>query len=887
MGTVSAIIGRNIAYGVETNVTKSPRRRPGAMGIYSNLATKRRSKKDAAARKKAEYLASLPKHPFKRLLYRLQPKRVYNYWFSKRGALMAAKLLGVFILLVILGVGAVFAYYRKDLQNLNPDQLAARVQTTVTKYLDRNGTLLWEDTGSGDYRLVIKSGDIPNYMKEATVSIEDKDFYKNNGISVTGITRSLLNNIRGGDVQGGSTLTQQLVKQVFLADQANLRGFNGVPRKIKEIILAIEVDRMYSKDQILTLYLNESPYGGRRNGVESAAQTYFGKDAKDLDLAECALLAAIPNSPSLYDPYTGDHQALLDRQHEVLNDMLKQGYITQAQADAAKAEPILDSIKPLSDQTDNMKAPNFVLQVQQQLEKELGKGVVGQGGLTVTTTLDYGVQQQLESAMTNMFDSSKPKYDGFTDGAGMVEDVQTGQVLALLGSRGYNYPGFGQTDATQSFIQPGSTVKPMVYAQLMQDNGDKQQWGGGSIVPDVKTTFAGGYTPMDWDDKYDGPETIRRALARSRNIPAVYAMEVAGKDATWNTIHALGDTSYCTDGQDAQAGLASAIGGCGVKMTDHVNATASMARMGAYIPQSMVLKVTNSQGTVLKQFTQPTPKQIITNQSAYIIADILADTKVRATLHPGNILPNLNKMGIKMALKTGTSDINSKPKDLWNVAYTPHIAMSVWLGNPDPTPINTDNSAIPAAIVDPVMAYATQEYINQGKAKTTDWFTEPTGIQHINGDLYPSYYKKSQGAIQMTFDKVSKKLATNCTPPGAQIQIAVSSYTDPVTHKKTAVGTGGYDPTSNDDVHNCSDAQPSISLAPSANGSELTVKYASGTFGLQNVVVSINGNAITTLTVSGSGSQTVAVPGSPASYTASAVVTDQAFYTATANATYP
>jgi membrane peptidoglycan carboxypeptidase len=352
------------------------------MSVYSNLTHKRKTKKDTEARKKAEYLASLPKHPVKRILYRLHPKRFWGYWFSKKGAFMALKILGVGILLVVLMTGALFAYYRKDLDAIRPGELAKRVQTTVTKYLDRNGNLLWEDKGDGDYKLVVDGKDINNYMKQATVAIEDKDFYKHGGVSMTGIFRSLVNNANGGSTQGGSTLTQQLVKQVFFADEAQKRGLNGVPRKIKEMILAIEVERMYNKDQILDLYLNESPYGGRRNGVESGAQTYFGKSSKDLTLPEAALLAAIPNQPGLYNPYNIDgHDALIERQHKVLDSMVDQGYITKAQADDAKKYPIIDNLKPEAKLYENIKAPHFVQMVRSDLEAELGKATVGRGAL--------------------------------------------------------------------------------------------------------------------------------------------------------------------------------------------------------------------------------------------------------------------------------------------------------------------------------------------------------------------------------------------------------------------------------------------------------------------------------------------------------------------------
>ena len=226
------------------------------MNLYANLAQKHRTKKDKDARERAEYLATLPKHPVKRFFYRLHPKRLAKYWFSKRGGLMALKILGVGTLLVLLLIGGMFAYFRKDLDKIRPGELAKRVQTTVTKYYDRNDNLLWEDKGTGNYQLVVEADQISDYLKKATVAIEDRDFYKHHGISISGIMRAMLSTASRRQVQGGSTLTQQLVKQVFFADEAGDRSISGVPRKIKEIILAIEVERMYSKDQILSLYLN-------------------------------------------------------------------------------------------------------------------------------------------------------------------------------------------------------------------------------------------------------------------------------------------------------------------------------------------------------------------------------------------------------------------------------------------------------------------------------------------------------------------------------------------------------------------------------------------------------------------------------------------------------
>ena len=503
-------------------------------------------------------MASLPKNPFKRFIYRLSPKHFAEYWFNKEGLFRALKILGVVILILAILIGGLFIYFRKDLDAIRPSELSKRVQTTVTTYLDRNGKVLWEDTGDGDYKLVVEDSEISQYLKDATVSIEDHDFYKHGGVSASGLIRAVINNIGGGSTQGGSTLTQQLVKQVFFADEASQRGLSGIPRKIKEMILAIEVERMYNKTQILDLYLNESPYGGRRNGVESAAQTYFGKSAKDLTIAEAALLAAIPQNPSVYNPYNEDgHETLIARQHTVLDKMVEYGYITEAQATEAKNYPILDNITPEADQYTNIEAPHFVQMVKAELESELGTATVGNGGLTVTTTLDLDIQNKLEEAMDDMFNSYVPAYAGFTNGAATVEDTQTGQIVALVGSRDYNYEGFGQDNAATAYLQPGSSVKPFVYAELFENKGtNKTNYGSGSILKDENIDAIYGATLRNADQKFNGNITIRSALATSRNIPAVKAMYISGVKTTIDLIHNAGATSYCTQGDEVNVGLA-------------------------------------------------------------------------------------------------------------------------------------------------------------------------------------------------------------------------------------------------------------------------------------------------------------------------------------------
>lgn len=883
--------------------TKKPSR---SVSVYSNLAAKRRTKKDTKARKKAEYLATLPKHPVKRILYRLHPKRLAAFWFSKRGLFALLKGLGIGTAVILLMGLALFAYYRKDLDAIRPSTLAQRVKTTVTKYYDRNDQLLWEDKGSGDYTLVVDPKTIAPCMGQATIAIEDKDFYKHGGVSLSGILRALISNSQGNAVQGGSTLTQQLVKQVFFPpEETQQRGLAGIPRKIKEMILAVEVERTYNKEQILGMYLNESPYGGRRNGVESAAQTYFHKSSKDLTVPECALLAAIPNNPTVYNPYNVDgHAALIARQQKVLDNMVEMGYIKKTDADAAKKVAVVDTIFPLADQLAGIKAPHFVLMVRAQLEKELGKTVVGNGGLTVKTTLDKSVQDLLEQNMNAMFSGDMTDrncsyvncadYAGFTNGAAAIEDTKTGQLIALVGSRDFTYPGFGQDNAATGYIQPGSSIKPLVYAQLFQNQGEgKQNFGSGSVLADSSTTFPGNYKPQDADGKFQGNITIRQALDRSRNIPAIKAMAINEQNnsgSTWETIRALGDKGYCTQGADAQAGLSSAIGGCGTRLVDHVNAIASLGRMGVYMPQTTILQVTNSTGQVLKSYKSET-KQVIDAQAAYVVTDIMGDSNARAGLGWNqDYLIQLNASGIKTAAKTGTSNGETYgkivPKDIWTVGFTPNLSMAVWLGNPDTTPLRQGNSLIPAMIFDRTMASATKIYVEQGKAQYSDWFTAPSGIQKIGNEVYPSYYSKSQAVSNatMTFDKASKKKATDCTPASAKVDIGVSKTVDPYTKKDVISAPDGYDPNNNDDVHQCGDAQPTVTIGtPNTSSKTVVVTVTNGRYQLQSLAVSCGGTTLSTQSIGASGSFPIDLSQATSSCGLSATVTDVAFYTATAN----
>ena len=815
----------------------------------------------------------------------MHPKRFWAYWFSKEGAIMALKITGIAVLLVALFVGGLFAYFRKDLDQIRPGEIDKRVQSTVTTYLDRNGELLWEDKGDGNYKLVVKSEELSTNLKKATVAIEDRDFFTHSGVSVSGTVRATFNNFTGGQVQGGSTLTQQLVKQVFFADEASDRGFGGIPRKIKELILAIEIERMYDKDQILTLYLNESPYGGRRNGAESGAQTYFGKSAKDLTLAEASFLAAIPQNPSVYDPYNvAGHEALINRQQLVLKAMLEESMITQAQHDEALKVPILDSLRPQESQYTNIKAPHFVQMVRSQLERELGKATVGRGGLTVKTTLDLRIQTKLEEAMTDMFGSTTPNLAGFTNGAATVEDSQTGQIVALMGSRDFNYEGFGQDNAATAYIQPGSSVKPLVYSELFEQKATgAPNYGSGSVLVDEPIDKIYGANLQNADRTYKGNVTIRSSLATSRNVPAVKAMYISGVKPTLETIHKMGATSYCTIGDDKDAQLASAIGGCGVEQVDLVNAYASLARGGVYKPQSSVLEVKNSSNEVLKKWADVEGTKVIDPQAAYVVTDILTDKNASASLgrFAAKDIP-----GVQTATKTGTSDKGGNAKDLWMMSYSPALTMGVWLGNPDTTILKKGTSSLGSPIVAKVMEYAHKEvYAKDGRWKSGDWFTMPAGVQKVGNEVYPAWWNKTQGQsnAKMTFDKVSRKKATDCTPVAARIEVSVIKYTDPVTKKDTYTNSEGYDSTADDDVHACGDVPPSIS-AVNATGGYVRVSVTPGTFGATGITVTgtANGNALT-FTKNGAFYEAPYSGAAPTVGTVKVTATDSGYYTADAS----
>lgn len=869
-------------------------KRKKAIKLYANLAARGRKGADARARRKAEYLATLPKQPLKRLLYRLNPKRVAKFWFSKQGAFMALKLLGVGCIIFAIFIAALFAYYRRELDAFSPAEIAKRVQTTVTKYYDRNGVLLWEDKGNGNYKTVVESKDISQYMKDATVAIEDRDFYNHGGISVTGMLRAALSNAGGGEVQGASTLTQQLIKMVFFSQESQTNRVD-FSRKIKEIILAVELERMYTKDQILTMYLNEAPYGGRRDGVESASMTYFGKHAKDLTVSEAALLASIPQNPSKYNPdptkITPDGaKALIARQQKVLDNMQSMGKITKAQADDAKKVAILDTVKPEVNSDEDIKAPHFVLEVRNQLETKFGSKVAREGGLTVKTTLDYRIQQKAEEAVAANY-----KYVLSLGGNNMAMtavDVPTGQVLAMVGSHDFQDKTLGAVNAATAQLSPGSSIKPFIYANLFKQHTG-QNYGAGSILADENIDKLYGGQLRNYDNSFYGAITIRQALGNSRNPPAVKAAYIGGLDNAIQTARDAGDTFYC---KGIDYGLSAAIGSCAVTEVEHTNAYATLARQGVYKPVSYIIEAKNAQGQILDQW-KDSSKRAFDSQISYLLSDILSDDTARSRVF-GAHAAGFNVPGVKTATKTGTTDDgHGHAKDSWMMSYTPRMAVGIWTGRNDTKPLTGLGSTGNMNVVSAVQKYAhTEIFAKDGSWKAGDWFERPAGIQTLtvsgHTDIFPSWYNKPASAAgeKMTFDQVSKKKATSCTPEAAKTEQTVQVIEDAATKQKTYTAPDGFDPNSDDNVHNCNDAKPTAAVTTtliSGSTYAINVTLTQGTFPLSSVSVKVDDTEISNQPVSASGAL------SPINYsftgtgphTITVTVTDQGMYSGTGTAT--
>ncbi|MBW6440701.1 PBP1A family penicillin-binding protein [Patescibacteria group bacterium] len=571
--------------------------------------------------------------------------------------------LSIAILLIgVIGLIGIFLYFSKDIPD--PDKIANRNVAESTKIYDRTGDILLYEIHGEEKRTVVKLNQISTYVLNATMATEDQDFYKHHGVDFRGIARAIYRNVISGEkLQGGSTITQQLIKNSILTSE---RTFT---RKIKEIILAVETEQKFSKDEIMEMYLNQIPYGSNAYGIEAAARTFFDKSAKDLDISEAVLLAGLPKATTYYSPYGAHPEALEYRYHDIIGQMLSEGYISQEQADEAWQVDILKKIKPFRE---DIKAPHFVMYVRQQIVDEFGEERVERGGLNVYTTLNYDMQLIAEDAVKIGVEKNIINHNA-KNAALVAIDPHTGQVLSMVGSKNYfSIEEDGNVNVAISNRQPGSSFKPFVYATAF-----KKGYTPDTILFDVETNFGKDgsgkeYIPQNYNFKFSGPVTIRQALARSLNIPAVKALYLAGIDDSVQMAHNLGITTL---NNPDNYGLSLVLGTGEVKLIDMVASYGVFANEGKRNISETILKIEDSSGEIIKQY-EKNEKEVLDLEVARNINNILSDNVARTPTFGAKNMLYLGERPV--AAKTGTT---SDYKDGWTVGYTPSLVAGVWAGN--------------------------------------------------------------------------------------------------------------------------------------------------------------------------------------------------------------
>jgi 1A family penicillin-binding protein len=618
-----------------------------------------------------------------------------------------------------------------------------------TQIYDRTGQILLYNLNQDIKRTDIPISQMSPNIKNATIAIEDSQFYSESGIRITSIIRAALSNLLGNKTQGGSTITQQLVKNTLLTSD------KSYIRKIKEMVLAIKIDKSMSKDEILEAYLNEIPYGGNVYGIEAASKTYFNVDAANLDLAQAAYLASIPQSPTTLSPYGKNRDKLDARKNLVLSRMLDLKYITQTEYNQAKNEVV--SFAPQA--TMGIIAPHFVFFIKDYLEQKYGSDLVDSGGLKVITTLDAGLQTQAEQIVKDGALQNEKDWNA-SNAALVAIDPKTGQILSMVGSRDYfdkNIDGnFNVATATR---QPGSSFKPFIYATAFNEGFTPD-----TTLFDLPTEFqttcdaygkalpghnqSDCYMPQDFDGKYRGPMILRNALAQSINIPAVQLFYLTGEQNSLQTAENMG---ISTLGDAGQYGLTLVIGGGEVSLLDMTSAYGVFANNGARNPYTGILEVQDSTGKILEQYT-PNTDEVLPKNTALTISDILSDEKAREPtfgVHSVLYLP-----GKDVAVKTGTTN---NDKDAWTIGYTPSLVVGVWAGNNNDTPMKSGGVAVAGPIWNKFMSAALATIPNETFEKP-NLEVDPTKVKPVLRGLW-------QGNENFFIDKISGKLATSLTPP--------------------------------------------------------------------------------------------------------------------------
>ncbi len=599
--------------------------------------------------------------------FRGASKRNKTFWSAIRRKLKNKKFrrkllatIAVFFAFFVIAVIAVFAYLSKDLPS--PDKINLRNVAQSTKIYDRTGnTLLYEVHGEVK-RTVVPLDQMSEYIREATIAAEDQHFYKHFGFDPVGILRAVFTNISSGEKPGGSTITQQFVKNSILTAEKTYT------RKLKELILSLEVEMKFEKDDILQMYLNEIPYGSNAYGVQAASKTFFDKNANELTLAEAALLASLPQAPTYYSPYGTNIEGLKTRQEWVLDRMLDLGYISGEEAENAKAEELkFEELKG------GIIAPHFVIYVKEQLVEKYGEKMVEQGGLQVYTTLNMDMQRTAERVVPEGVERNK-RYNA-SNAALVAIDPENGDILAMQGSKDYwDKENDGNVNVALSNRQPGSSFKPFAYAKAFQKG-----YTPDTILFDLITDFGGGYIPKNYNLGEGGPMTMRAALANSKNITAVKTLYLAGVDATIELAKEMG-ISTLTDPE--RYGLSLVLGGGEVKLLEETAAFSVFANDGEKHEKRSILKVVDGNGKLLEDNSSSEGTRVLDSQVARQINDILSDNAARSPTFGSNSAMNLGSR--PAAIKTGTTQ---EYRDGWAVGYTPNLAVGVWAGNNDNSPM--------------------------------------------------------------------------------------------------------------------------------------------------------------------------------------------------------
>jgi 1A family penicillin-binding protein len=547
----------------------------------------------------------------------------------------------------------------------NPQSLSLRQIPQTSKIYDRHGKLLYQIYANQN-RTLITLADVPKHMQQATLAIEDKNFYDHPGFDITSIIRAVRENVSGRSFQGGSTITQQLIKSSMLTPEKSF------VRKTKEIVLAFWAERIYTKDQILEMYFNQVPYGGTAWGVEAAAEVYFGKKIQDITLAESAFLAGITAAPSSYSPYGPDQTLWKKRQREVLKRMVALGYISKRQAADAEKRTLAFQSPQVA-----IHAPHFVEYVKNQLIQRYGLAMVERGGLSVRTTLDLKAQEMAEKVVAE--EVANAAYLNLTNGAAVVTDPKTGDILAMVGSKDFSDPNGGKVNLATSHRQPGSSIKPVTYAAAMQ-NG----FTAATVMDDspITYTFANSspYAPVNYDGRFLGKMSLRMALANSRNTTAVKTLHHIGIPSMVTLAKQMGIRSWS---DTSQYGLSITLGGAEVTMLDMATVYGTFANLGRRVDLDPVLKITDGKGAILQEKRDNPGRRVLDSGIAFIISDILADNQAR-TVEFGANSPLLIP-GHTVSVKTGTTDYK---RDNWTVGYTNKYVVTVWVGNNDNTPMS-------------------------------------------------------------------------------------------------------------------------------------------------------------------------------------------------------